>query len=256
MITKTIQTIGMISLSALILTSCTIKDATDMRNKMAADIAPKQGLRTVWNTSTPLTLGNIYYRRLDTERGGSVLTDRYSRFVERSNSPDYRVTSPVSATWSKNIDSTFSLKPQLGYMGLSASPTLANTRTIRFSAEGNERHSIKQFDEYVNEVLNSAGTGIELRERVFEDTQRLERDGLPLSEARYWIVTDLLTVKNLSVDFVSKPSAGLEVSVADVAALRQFMQVNGLDVRGTASGSSSSTIRSTVNSTDPVGLIA
>ncbi|MBK1829016.1 hypothetical protein [Haloferula rosea] len=241
---------------ALCFSSCAIKDATDMRNKMAAEMAPPEGLRSVWNTSTPLTLGNVYYRRIDAQRGGSVLTDRYGRFVERSNSSDYRATSPVNATWRKDIDSTFSLKPQLGYMGLSASPTLANTRTIRFSAEGNERHSIKEFDSYVDEVLNSPGTGPELRKRVFEDSQRLATNGLPVSEARYWIVTDLITVKNLSVDFLSKPSAGIEVSVADVEALKQFMQVNGLAVNGSASGNTSSENQTTVKSTDPVGLMA
>lgn len=238
------------------LTSCTIKDAADMRNRMAGEIAPKIGLRTVWNTSTPLTLGNVYYLRAD-QRGGRVLTNRYSRFVERSNSTDYREVSPIRDTWKKDIDSSFSVKPQLQYMGIAASPTLANTRTIRFYAEGNERHSIKEFDTYVADVLNSPGTGPELREHVLEDTERLQRDQLAVDQASYWIVTDLVTVKNLSVEFVSKPSASIDVSVADTAALKQFLQVDGLvPVGGTASASTGTENKSTVKSTEPFGLIA
>ena len=254
--TKTRFLLTVTAMSLITLPSCVVKDAADMRNQMAKKIAPTVGLRSVWNTSTPLTLGKVYYRQVDAQRGGYVLTNRYDRFVDRSNSDDYREVSSVVSTWRKDIDSTFSLKPQLAYMGLSASPTLANTRTIRFSAEGNERHSIKQFDDYVDEVLNASGTGPELRERVYHDTERLTRDKLPVTEARYWIVKDLITVKNLKVDFLSKPSSGIDVSVADIETLKQFLQVNGLVVTGTASGSHSSENNSTVVSTEPIGLIA
>ena len=141
-------------------------------------------------------------------------------------------------------------------MGLSANPSLANTKTIRFYAAGKERHSISEFDSYVDEVLNSPGTGPELRKKVYEDTQRLKQQNLEVTEASYWIVTDLMTVKDLSVDFLSKPSAGIDVSVADVEALKQFLQVNGLAVSGTASGTYSGENQTTLKSTEATGLVA
>ena len=239
-----------------LLSSCTIKNATDMRNKMASDMAPTQGLRTIWNTTTPLTLGHVYIKRPDIERGGYSLFQRYERFESQANSPNYKSATAINATWKKDIDSWFSLKPQLGYMGLSGSPNLSNTKTIRFSADAHELYSIKEFDAFVSNVLNSPGTGPELRKKVYEDTQRLNRNDLPVTEAKYWIVTDMMTFKNLSVDFHAKPSTSVEASVADIATLKQFMQIKGLTVEGMANASSSADEKTTVKSVEPVGLIA
>lgn len=244
-------------LLSLLLVACTpVKDATDMRNKMAKRIAPAVGLETVWNTTAPLELGHIYYLQ-ENGRGGKVLNTRYDKFVEATNTSQWRQVIGVDGYWRKDVDSSFSLKPQLAYMGLEASPSISNTRAIRFSAEGHERQSIRNFNSYETTVLNSDGTGIELRKAVLQDTQRLSREKLPIDQARYWIVTDLVTFKNLTVSFQSKPGASVDVSVADQAALKNFLAVNGLtSVGGTASGSVGATNESKVTSTSPCGLLA
>jgi hypothetical protein len=223
---------------------------------MAGRIAHTQGLRTVWNTSTPLTLGYIYYKKNDATNGGYVLSSRYDRFVDTSNSPAYCLVSKSHATWRKEINTRFSIKPQLTYMGLGVNPSYSNTKKITFTATGDEVREIKQFDSYVSEVLNAPGTGPELRQNVYDDTKRLEDNQLPVSEARYWIVTNMMTMKDLAVDFTSTPKSGIEVSVADLEAIKQFLQVNGLAVSGTGGGTTESKNRSTINASDPIGVIA
>lgn len=253
---KTLPSLAITSIT-IIASSCTpIKSAADMRLKMAGEIAPPEGLRTVWNTSTPLELGYIYYKRKDASKGGYVLSSRYERFVEQTNSANYRLVSKSHATWDKEINTSFAIKPQLKYMGFGADPKFSNTKKIKFSAKGDEVHEIKQFISYVSEVLNSPGTGIELRKKVYEDTQRIQKEELPVSEARYWIVTNMMTMKDISIDFSSKPKTSIDVEVADVQALQDFLQVSGLTVSGSAGAETESDNGSTIKPTSPIGLIA
>lgn len=226
---------------------------------MAKAIAPQTGLVTVWNTTTPLTLGNVYSLRPD-GKGGKALFEQYNRFVEHTDREFHGVSSVTPATWSEEITSGWNIKPQLKYMGLQGDAALSNTKAIKFSAQSDTRHNVQNLVNYVDSVLNFDGTGEELRRRVFANTQKLKESNLPLSDSYYWIVTDFLTVKGLSVTFEGKPSASAGLATPDAAklstALSQFLSVEGLEASVTADIHRSDVKNSTIKAPESVGLVA
>lgn len=242
--------------------SCsTIKSAADFRSKVAKKIGMETGYITVWNTPTPLKLGNIYSLRPTTPTKKALFT-QFDRFVDTTNTPEWREVEKeriASQNWSKTVKSSYNVKPQLQYMGLGAEASFANTKSVSFSARGHELQSIRNQDDYVEQVLNSAGTGPTFRKTVYEDTEQRKAAKLPVEASRYWIVTNLITVKDLEVKFSAKPSVSGAVTTPDANVLSQavstFLGVPGLTAKIGIGINNDVTKDSSVTSTEPFGLV-
>jgi len=239
---------------AVAISSCAktaIQSSYQLKKQMAKSIAREEGLTTVWNVAEPLKVGAIY-KLTGTPERGYVLQYHYPRFEQQAAAMTFN--QPVNTNWSQTVDRKSDVKAQLSYMGVKASPGWETTKKITFSAAG-DAYSGFSDGEKLKELLNRSGTGIDLRKAVQSDTLARASRKAPPTEAKYWIVTRLMTVKDLSVGRTTSSSVSTKFETVDADVLAKFLNVKELKPVS-LSGEQGRSSEAALKSPQSLGLIA
>ncbi len=237
----------------LFLTACQspIQNAYELRKRAARSIATGEGLPTVWNVAAPLELGRVY-QCSRTQEAGRFLSPGSNVFVGRTR--ELKDSKPKGATWSETRSGTWNVKPQLTWMGLRGQLDAKNIRAITFSINGDSYEGISDMNRF-EDILNLPTYGPALRQRILEDTERLEREGLPSSEAKYWVVIQLISAKDLSVIFDMTQTLSGTAETVDPAKLAGWLQVAELSP-ASLTVTDEQIRKATFTSPDVMGLVA
>jgi hypothetical protein len=218
--------IGWTVASALILSSCEqslFVDAYDVRDKAAAGIGIKEGSPTVWNDDTTLELGRIYYV-FGSRKHGYVLKSYSGLFVPRINDKTVSTTTPDNSSWSNTISDTDKINLQLGYMGLSGQFGVNAVKKITFSLDGDAKGEVMAMDS-LETILNDPDNGPNLRASIMQDTLNVVNNRLDKSLAKFWIVLEVHTAKNLAVTLNTDTGVTAKLDTSDAATLASWIKV-------------------------------
>jgi hypothetical protein len=221
--------IGWTVASALILSSCEqslFVDAYDVRDKAAAGIGIKEGSPTVWNDDTTLELGRIYYV-FGSRKHGYVLKSYSGLFVPRINDKTVSTTTPDNSSWSNTISDTDKINLQLGYMGLSGQFGVNAVKKITFSLDGDAKGEVMAMDS-LETILNDPDNGPNLRASIMQDTLNVVNNRLDKSLAKFWIVLEVHTAKNLAVTLNTDTGVTAKLDTSDAATLASWIKVPNL----------------------------
>lgn len=243
----------LILLAMLALPACQspIKNSYELRKQAAGTIARAEALPTVWNIAAPLEMGRVY-KRDGNEKYGYFLSPGSEVFVEQTKLLSQ--SQPNNTTWSDTRSGSWNVKPQLTYMGLKSELNLKNVRSVTFSLVGDTYQFVNNTQGF-EDLLNLPTFGPKLRDRILEDTERLEANKLPGTEAKYWIVVQLLTAKNLAVTFNNVTTTSGGVEVVDPAKIAGWLNIKDLSPASIAV-SNDQTRDAKLTSPDTVGLVA
>ncbi len=188
-----------------------IQNSVELRRKAAGTIGRSIALPTVWNIAAPLELGRVYTMAGDAAHGYFLMPGS-EVFVEQTKALSQ--SSTYNAAWSETRSGAWNVNAQLTYMGLRGDAAFKNVRSVAFSLTGDQYAFVNNAAGFDN-LINLPTFGPALRKKILEDTLRLKAAGLAAGNAKYWIVVQLLTAKNLTVDFTNSTSASAGTDVVD-----------------------------------------
>jgi hypothetical protein len=215
--------------TTLLLSSCAqpvFMDAYDFRNKAASDVGLQDGSPTVWNEDTPLQLGRIY-QLYGNRKDGYDLTSYSGLYTTSIADKSVSIIGPDNSTWSADISDSNKVDLQLGYMGLQAVADINAVKKISFSLEGDTKGNVMEYDKLQN-ILNDPNNGPTLRASILEDTHRVFDQKLSRQTARFWIVLQVHTAKNLTVTLHTDNGFTGKLDTSDAAKLATWIKVPNL----------------------------
>ena len=204
--------------TTLLLSSCAqpvFMDAYDFRNKAASDVGLQDGSPTVWNEDTPLQLGRIY-QLYGNRKNGYDLTSYSGLYTTSVADKSVSTIGPDNSTWSADISDSNKVDLQLGYMGLQAVADINAVKKISFSLEGDTKGTVMEYDK-LQDILNDPNNGPTLRASILEDTHRVFDQKLSRQAARFWIVLQVHTAKNLTVTLHTDSGFSGKLDTSDAA---------------------------------------
>jgi hypothetical protein len=178
----------------------------------------------VWNIAAPLELGRVYTMAGDASHGYFLMPGS-DVFVEQTKSLSQ--SSTYNVAWSETRSGAWNVNAQLTYMGLRGDAAFKNVRSVGFSLTGDQYAFVNNAAGFDN-LINLPTFGPALRKKILEDTLRLKAAGLAARNAKYWIAVQLLTAKNLTVDFTNSTSASAGTDVVDPSKLAGWLNVQEL----------------------------
>ena len=128
-----------------------------------------------------------------------------------STTPPITKSDAVSQIWQMSVPGKANVDLQLGYMGLGLDISGTNVRSVTFPASG-DNHTYVTDEPGFQTFLNDKSRGTDLRDAVAYDQhlRKMAKQNAPLP--KYYIVTDALTAKNLTVTLNPSTSTSLQLS--------------------------------------------
>jgi hypothetical protein len=260
MINARFQFIAGAILALTLLSACTsetLSNSFELKKQAATTIAKGLGLKTVWNSVFPFDVGRVYERVVYPDGTFGLLP--YSQaflgvITQTTNGGPITKTDPVNQTWQQNITGKGSVDLQLQYMGLELDTSVKNTRSVTFSASGDNNIYVADQPGFLN-YLNTEPGGAAVKDAVMHDSQSrnsTSHSGTPSTPSKYWIVIDSLSVKNLTVTLNASTAASVQLSDAQAAAIATFA---GIPVSGSISAGTSTDGSASITSPTSTPLV-
>lgn len=207
---------------ALASTGCVkpLKSAYDLKRSAACVIGAGEGVPTVWNQATAPELGQVYYRTQAATPTSSVFVDRVKTF---SRSKEVN-----GAPWVYDLTRKSTIESQLGYMGVEADFSSKPVKVVHFSAQPGSLSEIREWeDNGLLTLLNEPNYGPKLRNSVLLDmaNRKSEQDTI---NSHYWIVTSILTAKDLKVSVEKASNWSGALKIADLDKLKAVLGTSKL----------------------------
>jgi hypothetical protein len=250
-LTPTSGAMLLIALAACNNQTTALRDSFALKKQAAATIGNEIGLHTTWNTIYPCDVGRVYQRVIHTD-GTFGLMPYSPEYVSVVNAPSPLTTNdPISQTWQMSVTGKANVELQVGYMGLGADISGSNVRSVTFSASG-DKHTYVTDEPGFQKFLNDTSHGTDVIDAVKSDqrTRNAANQNAPLP--KYYIVTDVLSAKNVTVTLSASTSAALKVSTTDAAAVAAFA---GFPISGAVSVSVSQDGSTSISCPESAALV-
>ncbi|MEP6672168.1 MAG: hypothetical protein ABJF10_23600 [Chthoniobacter sp.] len=227
------RALSFVALAAL-LTSCStppFKDTYTLKKKAATTIGGNEGYTTIWNEAKPCAIGRIYFAHAG---NNGIVLDTYTADYAVSGAAWSDAPAPVSGNFTYNVTNKPDVKAQVSYLGVEANFSAKPVKSVTFSMDGADATNLREFPKL--EQLVDANIEEGRRVEILNDTLTRATNKTP---PIYWIVTGILTGKNLKISFEKDGNWSGKLGVADGSALKAMLSAQTMATGSLEIGDSS-----------------